>query len=229
MTERFILWRCLHYGALSPRTIDRCPSNSEIDWKRYRSRNIPLLVKLTRNYGACAILARAGSRVVGQLRFYPKIILDRGGAEGFCLLQDFPYGPADDFGDEEFPGLEQLEDKTLAVHCLMTGSSLRKDNPFQRKGIGSRMVQFLIQWAKAKGWERIEADAFEDIPIIYEITGSAGITFWQKLGFHIVYRLPHPYLEGHNEFVEKLEKQAESIGISKEQAKDRIIMRLDLT
>jgi hypothetical protein len=91
------------------------------------------------------------------------------------------------------------------------------------------MVRFLIHWAKTQGWERIEAEAFEDLPIIYEITGSAGTAFWQKLGFHIADRHPHPHLKGHDEFVETLEKQAESIGISKERAKDRIIMRLDLT
>ena len=229
MTEKFLLWRCLHYGPLSIETIDKCPPDSEVDWGRYRERNLPILVKLTRTYGACAVMACAGSRVVGQLRFYPKTVLDRSGAGGFCLLQDFPYGPAVDFADEEFPSLEQMEDKTLAVHCLMTGSSLRNHNPFQRKGIGTRMVKFLIQWAEEKGWERIEAEAFEDLPIVYEITGSAGIAFWQTLGFRTADRYPHPHLKGHDEFAEELEKQAESIGIPKERAKDRIIMRLDLT
>ena len=91
------------------------------------------------------------------------------------------------------------------------------------------MVRFLVQWAKENGWERIEVDAFEDIPIIYEITGSAGHTFWEKLGFRIVDRHPHPYLQERNEFVLKLEEQAESIGISPERAKDRLVMQLDLT
>ena len=229
MGEEFILWRCLHYGPLSPRTIDRWSNDRGLDWKRYRARNIPILKKLTRTYGACAILARAENRIVGQLRFYPRVVWDMDSVGEMCLQQDFPNGPADDFADTEFPPLERIEDKTLAVHCLMTGSSLQEKNPYQRKGIGTRMVRFLIQWAKTGGWEHITADAFEDLPIIYEITGSTGITFWEKLGFHMADRHPHPYLREPSEFVVKLEEQARSVGIDPERAKDRIVMRLDLT
>jgi GNAT superfamily N-acetyltransferase len=227
MTEKFILWRCLHSGPLSSRTIDQWPSDSKIDWERYRTRNIPLLVKLTRTYGACAILARADDRIVGHLRFYPRVIWDMSSAGEMCLQQDYPNGSADDFVDTEFPPIEHIEDRTLAVHCLMTGSSQQEKNPFQRKGIGTRMVRSLIQWARANRWEHIEVDAFEDI--IYEITGSAGYTFWQKLGFNMADRHPHPHLQERNEFVEILEEQAKSIGISPERAKDRLVMRLDLT
>jgi GNAT superfamily N-acetyltransferase len=229
MSEKFILWRCLHFGPLSSQTLDQWPSDSQMDWKQHRSRNIPLLTKLTRVYGACAILARAGDRIVGQLRFYPRIVWDMKDAGEMCLLQDYPNGPAQDFFETEFPPLERMEDKTLAVHCFMTGSSQQEENPYQRKGVGTRMVRYLIDWAKDNGWERIEVDAFEDLPLIYEITGSAGLSFWQKLGFHIVDRHPHPYLQDRNEFVKELEEQAESVGISPEKAKDRIVMRLELS
>jgi hypothetical protein len=146
-----------------------------------------------------------------------------------CLQQDYPNGPADDFAETEFPPLEKIEDKTLAIHCLMTGSPQKEENPFQRKGIGTRIVRSLIEWAMTKGWEHIEVDAFEDIPMIYEMTGSAGINFWKKLGFRIVDRHPHPYLQDRSEFVVRLEEQAKSIGISPERAKDRLVMRIDLT
>jgi GNAT superfamily N-acetyltransferase len=228
MTEKFILWRCLHFGPISKQTIDRWPSESQMSWERYRERNTPLLRKLTRIYGACAILARVGDRIVGQLRFYPKFVCNMKRAGGLCLLQDFPNGPADDFAEKDFPPLQNIEDKTLVIHCLMTGSSQQKENPFQRKGIGTQMVRSLIQWAKANEWESIEVDAFEDIPIIYEITGSAGITFWRKLGFRLADRHPHPLLQERDEFVETLEEQAKSIGIPPDRARDRLVMRLDL-
>ena len=48
------------------------------------------------------------------------------------------------------------------------------------------------------------------------------------LGFRITDRHPHPHLQGHDEFLQKLEEQAKATGISPERAKDRIIMRLDL-
>ena len=157
------------------------------------------------------------------------------GAGGPCLQQDPPGGPVDDFADRDFLGPAEIEHKTLVVHCLMTGSSLQKENPYQRKGIATRMARALIEWAKANGWDRIEADSFEDLPIIYEGTGSAGHTFWEKLGFRLVDRHPHPALQDQNErtefheFVKTLEKQAKSIGVPPERARDRLVMRLDLT
>ncbi len=232
MTEKFILWRCLHSGPLSRDAIDHWSSADEMPWDRYRKRNTSLLVKLTRTYGACAILARDGDRIVGHLRFYPKAVCDMEGAGGPCLQQDPPGGPAEHFPDSDFPDPAQIEDRTLCVHCLMMGSSLQKENPYQRKGIGTRMVRALIEWAKTNGWERIEADSFEDLPIIYEGTGSAGHTFWEKLGFCLVDRHLHPELQDPGEFPEfiaTLEEQAKSIGVPPETARDRLVMRLDLT
>lgn len=228
MTEEFILWRCLHGGPLSRNTIDRWPSDSELPWERYRKRNLPLLVKLIRTYGACAVIARDGNRIIGQLRFYPKAVWKMAGAGELCLQQDHPAGPADDFAAIDFPIPSQIDDKTLLIHCLMTGSPQQKENPYQRKGIGARMVKTLIQWAKANGWEHIEANSFEDIPIIYEITGNAGHSFWEKLGFSMVDRYPHPYLKEQSPFLEALEDQAKLIGIPAERARDQIVMRLDL-
>jgi len=174
MTERFILWRCLHGGSLARDTIDQWSPGNKMPWTRYRQRNMPLLLKITRTYGACAILARDGDKIVGHLRFYPKAVCSLKGAGGLCLQDDPAAGPADSFADSSFPDPAQIEDKTLVVHCLMTGSPQREENPYQRKGIGTRMVKALIEWAKANRWERIEADSFEDLPIIYGITGSAG-------------------------------------------------------
>ena len=228
MTEEFIVWRCLHGGPLARDTIDQCPPGGTIPWVCYRDRNTSLLVKLTRTYGACAIIARDRDQIVGHLRFYPKSVCDG----GHCLQMDSPVGPVEDFADSDFPEPAQIEDRTLVVHCLMTGSPHQKENPYQRKGIGTRMVRALIQWAKANGWERIEADSFEDIPIIYEMTGSAGHTFWEKLGFRIVDRHPHPELQDRSEFAEfvtTLEEQSKAIGIPPERARDRLVMRLDVT
>lgn len=187
-----------------------------------------MLGKLTKTYGACAILAHHADSIVGQLRFYPKAVCDMEGAGGPCLLQDPPAGPTSDFAERDFPPLDRIKDKTLTVNCLMTGSEHQEENPFQRKGIGTRMARCLIQWAQANGWEGIEADSFEDIPLIYDMTGSAGHTFWEKIGFHIADRHPHPELQIRNQFVETLEEQATAIGIPADRARDRLVMRLDL-
>jgi RimJ/RimL family protein N-acetyltransferase len=228
MTEELLLWRCLHGGPLSRGTLDGWPADSKMPWERYRRRNIPFLKRIMETYGSCAILARSGDRIVGQLRFYPKVLPGRLGSIGICLQQDFPAGPPDDVAGIAFPSMADIKDRTLTIHCMMTGSPQQAENPFQRRGIGSRMVRCLIQWAKAMGWESIEADAFEDIPIIYEITGSAGRTFWEKLGFHQVDRHPHPELKKGDPFAVTLCEQAKAMGIPCEKAMDRIVMRFDL-
>ncbi|HUT23941.1 MAG TPA: GNAT family N-acetyltransferase, partial [Sumerlaeia bacterium] len=199
-----------------------------MSWERYRSRNVPLLAKLTDAYGACAIVARDGERAVGMLRFYPKAICEIDGAGHLCLQQDHPAGPTDDFADRPFPPLSDIHDKTLVVHCMMTGSPQQKENPYQRRGVGTRMAKALIAWAKDHGWERIEATAFEDIPILYEITGDAGHTFWEKIGFRIIDRRSLTELQERSEFVMKIEEQAKSLGIDPERAKEQLVMRLDL-
>jgi hypothetical protein len=228
MTQDFILWRCLHDGPLSVDTIDRWAPDTEMPWVRYRARNKPLILKLTQIYGSCSVLARRGDSIIGQLRFYPKAVWEMEGAGFLCLQQDFPAGPSDDFHSLVFPPREKLDDQTLKVHCLMIGSPGEKVNPHLRKGIGTRMARRLIEWAKENGWKRIEADAFEDLPVIYQVTGSTGREFWEKLGFHVADRFPHPHLRGQDEFVKELEDQAIRAGIDTEKAKDCIFMRLDL-
>lgn len=68
----------------------------------------------------------------------------------------------------------------LAQRRLTNGITLS----YLNKGIVRSSTIRTIEWAKANSWERIEADSFEDIPVIYEITGSAGHTFWENMGFH---------------------------------------------
>jgi GNAT superfamily N-acetyltransferase len=227
MTENFILWRCIHSGPLSCGTIDKWAPDDKMPWQRYRNRNKALLSKLTKVYGACAIVARDGDEIAGQLRFYPKAVWETEGAGLLCLQQDSPNGPVDDFAEMDFPPKGELEDKTLEVHCMMAGSP--RDERYKRKGIATRMAEAMIDWAKANGWDAIQANSFEDIPLLYQVTGNAGHTFWEKLGFHVADRFPHPHFRERTGFVIKLEEQGKALGIDPERATNRIVMRLDLT
>jgi hypothetical protein len=122
----------------------------------------------------------------------------------------------------------ELEDKTLQVLCLMAGAPDESGKSYKRRGIGSRMVRELISWGRENGWEAVEAPSFEDIPILYQWTGNAGHTFWQKLGFDVADRFPNPHLTEGSDFVRKLEEQAGGLGIDPQRAKDRIVMRFEL-
>ncbi len=231
MSDDLLVWRCLHGGPLTRQALEGLPSGSRAPWERLRARNIPLLRKLTAVYGSCAVLARDGDAIVGQLRFYPKAICpftEYGPA--MCMQQLHPHGPADGFAENDFPPLDQIEDRTLLVHCLMTASPEQKDNQYRRRGIGSRMVCALVEWAKAEGWEAIEATAYADLPSIYTVTGQAGRAFWSKLGFRVVRTVPEPAFQGDEfaGFVRTLLSEGADRGIPPDEAKARHTVRLDL-
>ena len=232
MSGDFILWRCLHGGPLTVETVDRPQPHPRVPWQRLRARNLPLLTKLTQVYGACAVIARDGDRIVGQLRFYPKAICRISApGPGLCMQQAFPNGPADDFAKNDFPPLDQLADKTIFVHCLMTGSPQQVENPYLRKGLGSRMVRALVDWARREGWEAVEANAYADLPSIYAVTGQAGRAFWEKLGFRTVETGVEPAFTeaGEPGFVRALLKEAADRGMDAAAARAKYTMRLDLT
>lgn len=226
MTETFILWRCLHGGPLSQETITQLPTNNAVQWETHRAINLPLLEKLIKTYGTCAMLARDGDHIVGFLRFYPKILFAMEEAGGFCLQQGFPAGPSEHFVNKVFPPLDEIKEKALTVHCLMTGSPFQETNPYQRKGIGTRMARELMRWAQEAGWESIEATAYEDIDILYANTGQAGRRFWERLGFRVV--KTERELGFHGDFLKTVQEQAAAQGLTPEDASTKYTMRIDL-
>lgn len=228
MSADLVLWRCLHGGPLTRDSIDRWEPDCCMPWARLRARNIPLLTRLTEVYGACAVIARDGERVVGQLRFYPRQLCATHCPGGLCLQQDPPAGPSAEFVHVDFPAFDQLADKTLTVHCIMTGSPQQKENPYQRQGLGSRMVLKLIDWARAQHWLAIEATAYEDLPILYAITGQAGRTFWEKLGLQSVATRIEGEFEKDTDLTRTMRQQAADAAIALDRIRNAYTMRLEL-
>ena len=227
MRDDLVLWRCLHGGPLSPTTIDAPAPHPGIDWPRTRARNLPLLKKLMRTYGSCAIVARAGAEAVGTLRFYPKALCSfSAGGAAFCLQQDYPAGPEEDMATRRFPPIDGLQDGTLFVHCLMIAAPVEEPDRYRRRGVATRMALELVRWAREKGWQAIEAHAYEEIPMLYAISGAAGRRFWEKIGFRVLYKDTEPGLTG--DILEAVRKSAEPAGVPAERVADRYRMRLDL-
>lgn len=233
MTGDFLIWRCLHGGPLTVETIDHPEPHPKVPWGRLEPRNKAVLAKLTETYGCCAVVARDGDRIVGQLRFYPKAVFDMAGASpgtGLCMQQTAPNGPPDDFAERDFPTRDQIADKMLRVHCIMTGSPSQEDSPYQRKGIGTRMVRTLIEWARGRGWRGIEVNTHADLPSLYAVTGLAGRTFWEKLGFRVTgSRVESAFVEdGNDGFVRAVLAEAAEAGMDTDAAMTRYTMRVDL-
>jgi len=226
MTKGFILWRCLHGGPLSGETINQWPAAEAPSWERHRALNVPLLERLIQTYGTCAMLAWDHEDVVGFVRFYPKALLSVPGAGGMCLQQRHPAGPSARLLGEVLPPQSAMEDRTLTVHCLMTGSPHRAENPYQRVGLGSRLVREMTDWAAANGWRAIEAYAFEDVKVLYTMTGQAGRRFWEKLGFAVAKSERREDLSG--ELLQTVQRQLAEQGRDPELAHMAYTMRLDL-
>jgi hypothetical protein len=210
-------------------SIEERNHDGKVPYAAFRHRNLSLLQNLTDTYGACAVVARIGDIFVGHLRFYPKAVREMSdGGLGMCLQQEFPYGPAVDFGRRTFPPLEEIVDKALLVHCMMLVSSESGGEGFRRKGIGTRMARTLIDWATRKGWRSIEATAYEALPMIYTTSGQAGRDFWEGLGFRLVRREREPALEAESEFVLKMREEAVQRGLDPACVPNRYIMKLAL-
>lgn len=227
MGEDFFVWRCLHQGPLSRANVDVPGPNPDVDWTLVRARNIPLLEKLTKTYGACAILAHDGENVVGTLRFYPMALCSFGeSGAGFCLQQRSPIGPADDLAARRFPPLEELANKSLFVHCLMIAAPSGDPDRYRRKGLATRMAKDLVRWATEQGWRSIEVNSYEEIPMLYAISGVAGRRFWEPLGFRVVKKDTEPAMTG--EILEAVRKDAEAAGVAPGDVTNRYRLRLDL-
>jgi GNAT superfamily N-acetyltransferase len=229
MSEKAILWRCLHDGSLTADSIEKWDRNGEIPWAEYRARNLPLLKNLTDTYGACAVVAHAGELFVGHLRFCPKAVRELADPGlGLCLQQEFPSGPSGDFGRRTFPPLEEIEDKTLLVHCMMLAAEEPGRESCRRKGIGTRMARALVAWATMKGWHAVEATAYEALPVIYAASGQAGRSFWEGLGFRLARAERVSALEAESEFVRTMREEASAQGVDPTGLANKYIMRLDL-
>jgi N-acetylglutamate synthase-like GNAT family acetyltransferase len=129
--------------------------------------------------------------------------------------------------EKEFLPVEEIKDKTLKVCCMMTGSPFQEENPYQRKGIGTKMVHELMRWAKEKGWQSIEATANEDLDILYANTGDAGKRFWEKLGFQLVKTETEPRFTG--DFLKTMQEQAKAQNLPPERVKNKYTMKIQLT
>jgi GNAT superfamily N-acetyltransferase len=216
MDGSFLLWRCLHDGPVTRENLDVPPDKSRLP---FRETAIPLLKELTDLYGSTAILAWEGDRVVGLLRFVPKVVSQMEGSGGFCLLMPYPAGPREDFPQRVLPSKETIEDRTLVVICMQ----LLSDR--QRKGIGRAMVERLKSWARGEGWEAIEATAYQDLPLVFEITGNAGRNWWEDLGFRVMESQEEEAMKEYGDFLQTLETQARKQGMDPQAVTQKFIMR----
>jgi len=216
MDGSFLVWRCLSDGPITRDNLNAPPDESQL---QYQGSAIGLLRQLTKRYGSAAILAWEGDKVVGLLRFVPRVVSQMEGGGGFCLLMPYPAGLTEDFPHKVFPSKESIEDRTLVVTCMQ----LLPDR--QRQGVGRAMVERLKSWAREEGWDAIEATAYQDLPLVYEVTGNAGRRWWEDLGFHVMESMEEEAMREYGDFVHTLEIQARERAMDSQEVTQKFIMR----
>lgn len=249
MDESYILWGCLHCGPMDPATpIPRgeswwaaAPDLPAHPWsdetivelaKKHNGLNhggegdacVEFMREMIQRYGTCAMLAWEHGKVAGFLRVYPLEITR--------LL--FEADPEKQRRSRHVMNFEP-DPSALWVQCVMTSRPYSGPEPAYnkkgrrvpgmkeagaRRGIGLKLAQGLVSWAKGREWKRIVADAHADIDCMYGITGKGGLTFWRKAGFEVIgthYDEPpnEPWLD---EWRNGVESQAKAKGISKREA-----------
>jgi GNAT superfamily N-acetyltransferase len=216
MDGSFLIWRCLHDGPITRDNLNAPPDESCL---AYQESAIRLLRQLTKRYGSAAILAWEGDNVVGLLRFVPKVVSQMEGGGGFCLLMPYPAGPTKAFPHKVLPSQESIEDRTLVVTCMQ----LLSDR--QRQGVGRAMVERLKSWAREEGWDAVEATAYQDLPLVFEVTGNAGRQWWEELGFHVRESMEEEAMRGYDDFVHTLGIQARERAMDPQDVTQKFIMR----
>jgi len=163
--------------------------------------------EMIRRYGTCALLAWDGHDVVGHIQFYPMRIarlVDESctGPKDPSPILDFPFACAPE-EDEGTLWVQCVMTARPYVGSAASSSSLPSTTAHQgptvvvsdsgrrhrtreeagaRTGLGLRLAQALIPWAREQGWKRITKVAHCDLDWFYGIQGGGGKAFWKRAG-----------------------------------------------
>jgi GNAT superfamily N-acetyltransferase len=129
--------------------------------------------KLIDNYGTGAIMAWQDKSLIGFLPFYPQ---NCGLSKVNCVCAPIDT-TIEKINSTNLVPLDNLCLKTLEVQCLSVTRRLH------RKGLGTAMSIYLIEWAKEQGWDKIQGWAFSDSHFIDAYKWLPSIHFWEKSGF----------------------------------------------
>lgn len=203
MDDSYLHLLCLHKGPIDTSKIEEVDEQSPIDcpprpWRDdtickliannqlncHGGTDTPILREFFREmiqrYGTCAMLAQQGKKIVGHLRFYPMRV-----ARWFVPVQTDP-SPVLDCTAACQP---EDDEGTLWVQCVMTSKPYENTEQARQhgagKGIGQKLVESLIAWAREHCWKQIVKVAHCDLDWFYGIQGGGGKSFWIKAGFKV--------------------------------------------
>jgi len=152
MDKSFVLYRCVHFGSLSPSNIETVPHDIPGLPEGQFDRNEQFLTRMIDAYGSCGMLAMDGDLVVGHVRFYPQIICDQ---HKFCC-QEATYTITQEMVEMDLPKIENPADRILRIDCFLVHEDYRG------RGLSHALLDGLLDWARTHDWPVLRAWASPD-------------------------------------------------------------------
>lgn len=152
MDKDFVLFRCIHWGPLSPSNIETAPAEIPNLLDGQFERNRRFLTRAIDAYGSCGMLAMDGDFVVGHIRFYPQIICDQ---HRFCC-QDPNNAITQEMVEMNLPTLDNPADRILRIDCILVHEDYRG------QGLTHALLDGVLDWAKNNNWTAVRAWASSD-------------------------------------------------------------------
>lgn len=129
--------------------------------------------------GSSAILAFDGKQHVGQLQFRHYV---PGVPSPDGLWHPLYWA---DFGD----AAPQVPERSLAVFCFHVGQlddTDDRDSRYQGRGIGVRLLDHFLDWAKREGFDAVVAKGVPEPRPIMAFMGGLPASTYQEHGFEVV-------------------------------------------
>jgi GNAT superfamily N-acetyltransferase len=163
MDDRYILDTCPLSDPLDPSIVSGEPYNSSLGHSKEVRRRFFRQVR--EQYGNCVLFAWDQDKIVGFLLFFPKYVARR-------------------VGVKTLPGDQTRSEQTLVYGCMQMASDYRG------KGVGTKLAQALVAWAREHGWKRIEVTGVARGDSEEHWRWGWALPKWQKLGFKVAREQP---------------------------------------
>lgn len=116
------------------------------------------------HFGCCGFIAWERDRVIGYTNFFPHVIAQK--------MKFYGWGE-----------MEGEQPDTLVHHCI----SLVQCSRYRRKGIGTSLIRYSLEWAQNHNWRRYEVHrVLPDTDAGIANEQKSVLSFWRKFGFSII-------------------------------------------
>ena len=168
MAESFVVYRKMYVPPLTPANIGTiAPHDDVAQLELFQEKGwLKTLEEFFRTeiqvLGSCAILAWDGDGVIGKMHFTTKEMHSafRQAGGWYCVDHESMPNIIRSFRDDDVQKALASPSRTLFIVCFNVGHF---DTRYHGKGIASAMLECLRNWARGRGWRRLEVPSCPDV------------------------------------------------------------------